>query len=497
MRARARIEAIHDPAAEGKLAELDELAALCAGVWLDATAERFSYSPGSTARVTLTAVSRLGQPVSILYEGAEKPLADNEPWTARLEWKVPADAPLSQPFWLANAKQGTLYGVNDARRIGDAENPPEKTVEFKLKILGQPVTVRRPVIHRYVDPARGELTRAVIIAPATAVEFAESVIVFPDSKPHTVQVQVKATQPAQSGSVRLEAPAGWKVSPAEREFKLNTGEQSTVAFELTPPAADSVATLRALVNGSPYAIREINYPHIPPQTLFPPAEVKLVRADIRTLSRSVGYVMGAGDDVPAALKQLGISVTLLSDDDLAASDLSRFDAIVAGVRAYNTRPALKANHQRLLDYMNNGGTYVVQYNVVEGFPGRERRDALSRIGPYPITIDRARVTVEEAPVNFPNPEHRLLQAPNKITAQDFNGWVQERGLYFASQYDGKYESLFASHDPGEDWLPGGMLYARFGKGAYVFSAYAWFRQLPAGVPGAFRIFANLLSAGKQ
>lgn len=492
LRARTRIAAITAPEAEGKLAELDELIAECAGLWLDAAADRYAYAPGSTARVTLTAVNRLGLPIAIVHDG-DKPLPNNEPWNARVEWKVPAGASFSQPYWLRQAKQGTLYSVPDPKLIGNPRNEPEKAIDFQLKLYGETITIRRPVLYRYVDPARGELTRDVLVVPAAAIEFADSVLVFPDAKPRSVQVQVKASQPNQSGAVRLSAPAGWKIEPAEQSYSLkDAGEQTTVRFQVTPPESDSVGTLSA--NG--HGIREISYPHIPPQTLFPAAEVKLVRADIRTLTHSIGYIMGAGDDVPEALRQLGITVTMLSDEDLAASDLSKFDAIVAGVRAYNTRPALRANQQRLLDYMNNGGTYVVQYNVVEGFPGRERRDTLSRIGPYPITIGRGRITVEEAPVNFPNPDNPVLRTPNRITAKDFDGWIQERGLYFASEYDPKYQSLFASHDPNEDWQPGGMLYTKYGKGAYLFTGYAWFRELPAGVPGAFRIFANLLSAGK-
>ncbi|HOL72319.1 MAG TPA: PIG-L family deacetylase, partial [Bryobacteraceae bacterium] len=173
----------------------------------------------------------------------------------------------------------------------------------------------------------------------------------------------------------------------------------------------------------------------------------------------------------------------------AKADLSRFDAIVTGIRAYNVRPDLRANQQRLLEYVRNGGTLVVQYVTPEG-------QTIRNIGPFPLQISRDRVSVEEAPVTFPNPESPLLRQPNRITAADFDGWVQERGLYFAAEWDPRYNTLFESHDPGEPPRPGGTLYARYGKGVYVFTAYSWFRQLPAGVPGAFRIFANLLSAGK-
>jgi LmbE family N-acetylglucosaminyl deacetylase len=496
VKARGAARAIDHPDARDKLPEFDELIAEAAGVWLDASAGRYSYSPGATARITLTAVNRLGLPVTIL-DGAEQALAANTPWTKQLTWNIPADAAYSQPYWLRAPKQGALYAVPDRGRIGDPENAAEKTITFRLKIGAEEISVTRPVVHRYVDPARGELTRAVTIAPSVAIEFSESAILFPGTEPHAVQVQLRAMQPGAAGVLHLQAPQGWKLEPAGQPYQLaEAGQQLTLRFRITPPAADSTATLRATVNGSGHGVRVISYPHIPPQTLFPPAEVKLVRAAIRTLSRKVGYIMGAGDEVPKALQQLGVDVTLLSDADLASADLSKYDAIVTGVRAYNTRPALRANHQRLLDYMSAGGTWIVQYNVVEGFPGRERRDSVNRVGPYPITIGRNRVTVEEAPIRFPNPGHALLTTPNRISQSDFDGWVQERGLYFASEYDPKYESLFASQDPGEDWQPGGMLYTRYGKGAYVFSAYAWFRQLPAGVPGAYRIFANLLSAGK-
>jgi hypothetical protein len=272
----------------------------------------------------------------------------------------------------------------------------------------------------------------------------------------------------------------------------------------------------------------IQYPHITTQTLLPPAEAALVRADIRILSKTVGYVMGAGDDVPQAIRQLGCEVTLLTEADLAHGDLARFDAIVTGVRAFNTRPDLRANYQRLFDYASDGGTLIVQYNVPEGgapppaapgaaqaapaqpAPGQPTAalapavaaapadgGLLAHIGPYPIRISRNdRVTIEEAPIVFPNPDLRLLHAPNQITSADFDGWVQERGLYFSDQWDPKYVSVLESHDPGEMPLPGGMLYAPVGKGAYIFSAYDWFRELPAGVPGAYRMFANMLSAAK-
>jgi hypothetical protein len=214
------------------------------------------------------------------------------------------------------------------------------------------------------------------------------------------------------------------------------------------------------------------------------------------MAKNIGYVMGAGDEVPEALRQLGCTVTLLAAEELARGGLGGYDAIVTGVRAFNTRSDLRANMKRLLDYVERGGTLVVQYNVLEGgFLAGDPR-ALDTLGPYPLRVGRGRVTVEEAPVTFLHPAHSLMQSPNPLTASDFAGWTQERGLYFAAEWDPRYTPLFALNDPGEEPLSGATLYARYGKGSYVFTAFSWFRQLPAGTPGAYRIFANLLSAGK-
>ena len=260
----------------------------------------------------------------------------------------------------------------------------------------------------------------------------------------------------------------------------------------------------------------ISYPHFPPQTIFPPSDIKLVRANIQVTVKKVGYIMGAGDEMPDALRQLGLDVTLLSQSDLEQGNLSRYDAIVAGVRTYNVRADIRANQQRLLEYVKNGGTYIVQYQAGDSpdpnaqrnpnqavLPppqltfGQSTQPVTTNMGPYPFAVpggNKYRVTVEEAPVTFPHPDSPLLQVPNHINPRDYDGWVQERGLYFAAQWDPRYQTVLASQDPGEQPLEGGEIWTRYGKGVYIFTAFSWFRQLPAGVPGAYRMFANLLSA---
>ncbi|HYI93437.1 MAG TPA: PIG-L family deacetylase, partial [Bryobacteraceae bacterium] len=253
----------------------------------------------------------------------------------------------------------------------------------------------------------------------------------------------------------------------------------------TPATLDvrAVATLPGGEVDSSVAV--IRYPHIPTQMVVQPSNVRFTRADVRVMSDLAGYVEGAGDEIPAAIRQLGCQVRLLTPEDLASGDLEEYDVIVIGVRAFNLRHDLRANMERLNEYVREGGALIVQYNTTADLP--------STLGPFPIRIGNDRVSVEEAPVQILLPRSPLLNFPNKITLSDFENWVQERGLYFPSQWDQRYETPLASNDPGESSLRGGMLFAKHGEGVYVYTSYSWFRQLPAGVPGAYRIFANLLS----
>jgi LmbE family N-acetylglucosaminyl deacetylase len=512
--ARPLIAAMREPEAQEKLQELDNTIALCAGLWLEASADDADGVPGGSMKIAITALNRSGAPVSlqrVTWAGAaiDKPaditgpipLPNNEPVMKEALWKIAAQESYTQPYWLRLPKQGDAYAVPDQRLIGMPEKPPVLVAKFAVAVDNCPILIERPVIHRYVDRVRGELTRPVEIVPPVAVNMPENAVVFPSGASRRIEAPVKANTPDQSGVVRLEAPPGWTVTPPEREFHLTgAGEQQVLSFDVTPPSQPEIALLNAQARDGgrdiDIGMDVIDYPHIPMQTLFPRASSRLTRADIRTLAHTIGYIMGAGDEMPQSLAQIGVQVSLLSADDLARGDLSRFDAIVTGVRAWNVRADLRANRQRLFDYVYRGGTLVVQYNVLQGGPVRGDESGLDGIGPYPIHISRERVTVEEAPVTFPHPANPVLHAPNEITPSDFDGWVQERGLYFAKTWDSHYESLIESHDPGEAPLAGGALFTRYGKGAYIFTAYSWFRQLPAGVPGAYRVFANFLSAGK-
>jgi hypothetical protein len=505
---------LHDPLAALKQRELSEAIVLCSGLWLDAGTDKYAVTPGGSLKFDATALSRDHLAVQIKSVdikgispattkdkfGAVLPF--NEPQAYALTTTIPEHQPPTQPYWLVEPKQGDTYTIPNQLDVGLPENLPLFEAHFHLLIESQDVEVVRPVAYRYIERAQGELTRPVVVEPPVALQWSQSAILFPNGSPKAVELQIKANVAKAIGEVHIQTPPGWRISSQSGDFELMAaGEQGEISFQLTPPSDNAQGALAASAKSDGQTVttsmETINYPHIPPQVLFPPATAKLVRADVRLLAQTIGYVMGAGDEVPQALQQLGAQVSLLSSDDLASGNLNRFDAIVTGVRAYNVRADLRANEGRLLDYVKNGGTLVVQYNVAEGGnPFGGDTNILANIGPYPITTGRERVTVEEVPVEFLHPESPLLHKPNEITERDFDGWIQERGLYFASKWDNHYLALFETHDPMEKPQTGVTLYTPYGKGAYVFTAFSWFRELPAGVPGAFRIFANFLSAGK-
>jgi LmbE family N-acetylglucosaminyl deacetylase len=508
--------ASQNPLAARRLAELDEAIALAAGVWVEALTDKATATADSNVKVTLSALARNPGEVTLLSANltgmvnlpvpgiSSAALATNKPSQFPVTVKIPANQPLTQPYWLELPRHGAMYTIRNPEEIGDPENAPLLTAEFKVKAGGAEITLRRPVEYRYVDRVYGELTRPLTVVPPVSIDFGGTPLVFTDNRSRRLEVPVKSNESKAAGDLTLGVPSGWKATPVSQHFDLSgAGEQTVLSYELAPPPDASQGNLMvaAMVGKQRIAVNThtIDYPHIPVQTLFTSTDARLERIEMKNLSKNVGYVEGAGDEVPEALRQMGCAVTMLSKDDLVRGDLSRFDAIVTGVRAFNTRPDLRANYQRLFKFAEDGGTLIVQYNTPDGGPPGTpvpETSTLAHVGPYPIKTGRDRVTIEEAPVNFPHPNLVLLHYPNEITERDFEGWVQERGLNFASEWDKRYLSVFESHDPGEKQEFGGELYTRYGKGAYIFTSYDWFRELPAGVPGAYRLFANMLSAAK-
>ena len=489
------------PWIEIKRAELLEVIRACAGISIDVAAADSSVIPGGELPVSVTVVNRSDYPFTLAtvasrYANPGKApgaaLKNNIPVKTDITIKLPPDYPTSQPYWLQDAPQKGAFTVNDPALVGVPKNPPSIPIVVALddgRMHSLVFTV--PAIFRWTDPVKGEQTRPVDVVPEATANPLARVYLFPDTKPRPVSMWMRNFGGAGPVSLRLQAPRGWKVDPISTPVTFaGKGDEARVTFTVTPPVAESVTHVLAEIElmtkkKISVGITNIDHPHIPAQRVFGDAAAKVVRVDVKKVGDRIGYIMGSGDEVPDALRQIGYEVTPLSDADLDRGDFSKFDAIVTGVRAYNTRKRLKIAQPKLLEYVKKGGTLVVQYNTNDDL-------AVAELGPYPFKISRDRVTVEEAPVKLT--DHPLLKTPNKISEADFRDWVQERGLYFTSDADPKYQTMLTSGDPGEPEKAGGQLYARYGKGVYIYTSYAWWRQLPAGVPGAYRLFANLVSA---
>jgi len=493
------------PWTDVKMRDLQAAIRACAGISIDVAAGDSSVTAGSSIPVSVTVINRSDYPFTLSMvasryadpsKGVNAPLTNNVPVKTDLSIKLPADFPISQPYWLQNPPNKGSYAVNDQQLIGVPENPPAIPIVVTLTDNAMHTIIFEvPAVYRWTDAVQGERVRSVDVVPAVTANLGAPVYVFPDAQPKPVTVSLRNVSATGPVTVRLRVPEGWTSTPASTSVSFaKKGEEAKATFQVKPPAGESNALLHAEAETSDgkkidVGVTNIDYPHIPAQRVFSDAAAKLVRADIRKRGTRVGYIMGAGDEVPTALRQVGYDVTLLTDDDLDRGDFARYDAIVTGVRAYNARPRMRLAHPKLMEYVKNGGTLVVQYNSTNPQPL-----LVDVPGPYPFKVTTERVTVEEAPVRFVHPDSPLLNVPNKITQADFNGWVQERGLNFVKDWDPQYQTVLASNDPGEPEKEGGELYAHYGKGTFVYTSYAWFRQLPAGVPGAYKMFVNLVSA---
>jgi len=516
-----------------KMLEVEALLQACLGLHIEAIAPTAAIATGQTATVTVEAVNQGVAPVTVRQVWAEgfgrdtlvaKELRAGQTLRVTLRLPVSKQVPPSQPYWLREpgtigmytvpaelplvqadlavrktSKPETWLTVDRQHLIGRPENPPSPNVTLEVTLQGTPIYLTVPVQYKHTDPVLGELYQPLAVVPPVLVNIpAARAYVFADQQPKQVPVTLRAGQAGVAGSLALQLPAGWQAEPATVAFSLpNKDDEQTINFTLRPLAGAAVgkAELRAVatVGGQAYSrgIQTIAYPHIPTQTLFPEATAPLVRLNVaRGHTRTIGYLMGAGDEVPEALRQLGYAVTLLDPaTDLTAERLARYDAVVLGVRAYNVLDRLKTQQPELLKYVENGGTMLVQYVVNRG-------TVLPQIGPYPLTLSADRVTVENTPVTFLQPNAPVLNVPNKLTAADFaQGWVQEQGLYYPSAWDAHYQPVVASHDPGETDKQSAILVAPYGKGRYIYTGLSLFRELPAGVPGAFRILANLVESG--
>lgn len=486
-----------------KTDEIREIISAAAGLYLEAVAQVPSATPSQEVPVRLEAINRSNEKISleevhlIPNDSEIKPevkLQNNQDWQEQLNLKIPADAQYTSPYWLKEKNSVGMYTVEDQQLRGLPETPNLTKAIFKMDFDGTVISFERPIVYKYNDPVGGEIYQSFEITPPASAAFDEDVLIFENSEPKEISVTVTAWKDQLQGQLSLETGKGWKIEPEIQNFDIpQKGASVKLNFTLTPPDTQQEDALlpKLTVNGKEYSdkIVQIDYPHIPLQTLVLRSRLKLARINLEKRGENIGYIEGAGDVVPESLEQIGYKVSTITPAAISAANLKRFDAIVVGIRAYNTVEELKYKQDVLFDYVKNGGTLIVQYNTNHGL-------VTSNLAPYDLQLSRDRVVEEDAEVDFLAKDHPVLNYPNKITKADFEGWVQERGLYFPDSWSEQFTPILSMHDKGEPARKGSLLVAPYGKGYYIYTGLSFFREFPAGVPGAYRLFANLISIGK-
>jgi hypothetical protein len=495
-----------DPVVSEKRAQLDHIIQGCLGLSVKTVIPEAEVVPGEKLKMRHTATVSSAIPVrwvEVRYPGIHSEIKEpldlraNQPVFRNSTQILPAGMPLTGPYWHASGNPG-MFQVDDPSLIGRPESPVAFPIEQVFEVSGQTLIIPdEPVQVTQLANGigNGEAIRRMDVIPPVSLGFGTEVAIFTPRSNHSIDVEVTGYRAGSAGTLRLEVPDGWRVEPEKQPFRLATvGEQARLQFAVTAPAKAGTGTMvaSAEIAGVRYSSErvEIRYPHIPIQLLQPPARLKMVCLDLAILGRKIGYLPGAGDSVDECLKQMGYSVTPLTDEDLTPEKLHDFDAVVIGVRAFNVRTNLAPHLPGLFAYVEAGGTVVAQYN-------RPENSRTFKVAPYDLKLSQERVTDENAVVTFLAPNHPVLNTPNKITEADFSGWIQERGIYYPNQWDEHFTPILASGDPGESPLKGGLLVAPYGKGHFVYTGLVFFRELPAGVPGAYRLFANLVSLGKS
>jgi LmbE family N-acetylglucosaminyl deacetylase len=488
---------VDDPVAQEKRGLLDHILAECLGLTVQTTTGRAEVVPGESLLLHSTSTAKTALPLR--WIGTSYPAADakiDQPIEMKSSQSaardstqaLPAKTPISQPYWLREEPTAGMFRVNEPSLIGQPENPPAFPIRQTFEISGQTFTLED-------EPISGDEHRRLEVIAPVALSFTSPVALCSPGGSRPLPILITAARDNISGKVRIEASPGWAISPQSQDIHLaKAGASTPFTFTLTAPAGPGTTTLAAIadIDGASYSYEriEIRYPHIPPILLQPPAHLKATALDLAIRGKNIGYLPGAGDSVADCMQQMGYAVTTLKADDLTPDTLKQFDAIVIGVRAFNVRSDLQPHMKDLFSWVESGGNLIVQYNRPGGFK-------TTPLAPYNLQISGDRVTDETAPVKFLAPDHPVLNTPNKITSADFNGWVQERGIYFPSEWDSShFTPILSMNDPGEAPLTSSLLIANYGKGHYIYTSLVFFRELPAGVPGAYRLLANMIALGK-
>jgi LmbE family N-acetylglucosaminyl deacetylase len=483
-----------------KMGEIKQIIAACSGLYLEAVSLNQEATPGSIVQLKLEAINRSGldmQLVSITTLPNQKntvfntPLKNNSDENITLDLQLPSTIEYTQPYWLKEKGTVGMYTVADQKNIGIPDIIREVKVIFNVQINGIEIPFERTVVYKYNDKVKGEMYNYLDVVPEVTTSILDHVSFFNNGNKKPIAVKVKAGKDNIKGNLQLELPVNWTVLPQSIPFTLDKkGMEQVFYFEVTPPEKpdEVIAKSIVIIDTKRYDKDQIiiDYPHITKQQILKPAEAKFIKLDLKINNQKIGYIMGAGDEVPEGLTQMGYKVTLLNPDEITPEKLESFDVVITGIRAYNVLPSLENKQKILFDFVQSGKTMIVQYNTPDG-------SIPADISPYPLKISRDRVTEENAEVRFLAPNHPILNYPNKITTKDFEGWTQEQGLYYPNEFDKAFTPILSSNDKGESPTNGALLVAPYGKGYYIYTGLSLFRELPEGVPGAYRLLSNMIS----
>ncbi len=463
----------------------------CLGIYAEITNADFALTAGEKSELTLNIINRSEKPVvlkNINDRTINKTLQTHE--IVAESFEIENNSPISNPYWL-NEPFTNVFTVKEKENFLKAENDASFIFPIQIEVNGQLVQAELPVEHVWREPSYGERRRDLISTPDFTVNFNQQSVILQAGQTKTIELKIHSFKDDLSDELHIEAPKAWKISQQTIPIQIkNKHEDFFVNIELTP-TDESLRGDLIIKNKSGDLLKnytEITYDHIPTQVVFKPSTLECIKIDAKIKPGKIAYIKGVEDVVPQAIEQLGFDVSIFEVSDLSAIDLSQFRSVVLGIRIYNVHNELRNFEDKLFNYVENGGNLIMQYNTAS-----RHEPEIKYGGPIPFELSRNRVTEEDAAVTFLVPEHPIMNSPNKITQKDFDNWVQERGLYFANNYDERYTPLFSWHDVGEEDQLGALIVAKHGKGQFVYTGISFFRELPNGVEGAYRLFANLLS----
>lgn len=479
-----------------KLEEVKELIMQCSGLLAEATTIKEYAVPGTNFETKFLITLRNKANVVLHHIQMRSfdstfnlTLSQNTNINVSRSFIVPFDEKISQPYWLEEPLQGGHFNIKDQLQIGLPQNKAAYTVSFQFEINGIKLNIEKPIYYKYTDDVKGELYQPFRVAAPLTATLGNEVFVFNGIKEKQVHYILKAKKQYPSFDVAPQINTGWKITNNTGIDSMNAIKPLEKKFVLSAPSVNDKSTLQLSINEKPLLTeRSIAYDHIPNILYYKPAKATVEKFDLKTAGKQIGYITGAGDKVPQALQQMGFTVTLLSEKDITIEQLKQYDAVLAGIRAYNIHDWIDGKYDILMDYIKQGGTYIVQYNTSNFISSVN-----NKVGPYPFTISRTRVTDEGASVEILLPNHLAFQSPNKIAPSDFDGWIQERSIYQAEKIDSNYAAPISMHDANESASSGSLIIAPYGKGNFVYTGLVFFRELPAGVPGAYRLLANLIA----